>query len=140
MKRSILLLVVAITGANFHATLFLTPVVMIPIFFFVIGWSLMVSSLTVFFRDLQYILDILLGAAFYLTPIIYEPSQLPLRFQWIVHINPMARFVWLFRQAVYHGHVPALHTYAIALGTGLTMCLAGWIVFHKTEREFLYWF
>ncbi|MBS1986160.1 MAG: ABC transporter permease [Bdellovibrionales bacterium] len=134
-----LMLVVLITGAPIHSTLLLVPVAILPLLLFASGWAMMVSALSVFFRDLQYILEIFLGAMFYLTPILYEAERLPARAQWIVSLNPMAKFIHLFRTVVFYGQVPQLHVWVSAMAMGLAMLTLGWVIFQRLQRNFIYW-
>lgn len=53
-----------------------------------IGVAFIVSSLTVYFRDLLHILGILMQLLFYATPIVYAVDSVPANLQWIVKINP----------------------------------------------------
>jgi ABC-type polysaccharide/polyol phosphate export permease len=133
------LLVVLVTRAPLHWEMLLLPVVLLPLVLFAAGWSMLVSSLCVFFRDLQYMLDIGLQALFYLTPILYDPTSLPGKAAWIVQVNPMAKFIHLVRNALYSGEIPNLQTYAVAMGMGLVMFLIGWISFQRSQRKFIYW-
>lgn len=134
-----LLIVMIVSRTPFHFTILLVPVAMIPAFLFCMGWAMMVSALAVFFRDLQYILEIALGALFYLTPILYEPAALPEKVRWIVSLNPIAKFIFLFRQVVYIGELPEVQTYLVALATGLVMFLIGWVIFQRLQKRFIYW-
>lgn len=134
-----LMLVMIFSRTPFHWTIFLAPLSLLPLILFSMGWAMMVSALSVFFRDLQYILDIALGALFYLTPILYAPSALPDNVRWIVSLNPLAKFIFLFRQVVYVGELPELQTYLVALATGGVVFLLGWIVFQRLQRKFIYW-
>lgn len=134
-----LMLVVLFSGAPFHWTLFLVPLEIIPLVLFCAGWAMAAASFGVFFRDIQYILEIFLGAMFYLTPILYEPDKLPAKAQWIVSVNPMAKFIHLFRNVVYYGELPLWRVYFISLGIGAAMFLAGWVVFQRLQRKFVYW-
>lgn len=134
-----LMLVILVTGAPFHATLILAPFILLPLVLFAAGWAMLVSALGVFFRDLQYLLEVFLGAMFYLTPILYRAEQVPARFQWLVSINPMAKFIHLFRAVVYYGELPFGRVYFVATLMGLGTFLLGWVVFQKLQRKFIYW-
>lgn len=147
-----LLLVILVTRAPIHWTILLVPVMLVPPALFCLGWAMMVSAFGVFFRDLQYILEIFLGAMFYMTPILWKPEQLPAVIhtkirgevfdwspEWIVSLNPMAKYIHLFRSVVYHGEIPGLRVYGIALGMGFFMFVLGWVVFQKLQRKFVYW-
>ncbi len=135
-----LLVVILITGAPVHKTLFFTPLMMLPLFLFALGWAMMVSAFNVFFRDIQYIMDIALNALFYLTPILYDPSVIPEQYRWIVSWNPLGKFIFLFRSVVYTGELPLMRTYMICLGMGLVMLVTGWVIFQRCQRKFVYWF
>jgi ABC-type polysaccharide/polyol phosphate export permease len=134
-----LLIVMAISGAPFHWTLLLTPVMLLPLLIFSLGWAMLVSALSVFFRDIQYILEIGLGALFYITPIIYEAKVIPDQVGWIVSWNPLAKFIHLFRSATYSGSLPPLQTYLIAMLIALAMFAIGWITFQRLQKRFVYW-
>jgi ABC-2 type transport system permease protein len=131
--------VVLVTRAPLHWEMLLLPVVLLPLVLFAAGWSMLVSSLCVFFRDLQYMLDIGLQALFYLTPILYDPRSLPDKAAWIVQVNPLAKFVHLVRNALYSGEVPDPQTYAVAMLMGAGMFLLGWICFQRLQRKYVYW-
>jgi ABC-2 type transport system permease protein len=132
-------LVVLITRAPLHGEMRLLPLVLIPLLLFAAGWSMLVSSLCVFFRDLQYMLDIGLQAVFYLTPILYDPKSLPAKASWIVQVNPIAKFIHLVRNALYSGEWPDPQTYMVALAMGVFMFLVGWVAFQRLQRKFIYW-
>ncbi len=134
-----LLLVMAVSGAPFHWTLVLTPLVLIPMILFCLGWAMACSALSVFFRDLGYILEIGLQALFYLTPILYQAESVPTRFQWILSFNPIAKYIHLFRSVVFSGELPDARVYLVSLGLGLLSFFVGWIVFQRLQRKFLYW-
>jgi ABC-type polysaccharide/polyol phosphate export systems, permease component len=51
------------------------------------------SALFVRFRDLSYIWDVILQAAFYATPILYPLSLIPPKYARILMLNPMAQII-----------------------------------------------
>lgn len=67
--------------ANFLPTMFLLPVLVFFHFLLNVGLALFVSCLNVFYEDVKYMVSMLLGIVFYLTPIMYlsEMVQLALR-------------------------------------------------------------
>ncbi len=101
-----------------------------------LGCAFLVSSLTVYVRDLNHIIGIFVQLMFYATPIVYAVSQVPEKFQWIVHLNPMAYIIEGYRNIFYYGTMPNFKGLAIALGMGLVLCLIGYAVFKKLEKRF----
>lgn len=90
-----------ITGTRISPHIYLLPVILILVFIFSYGVSLIISTLTVFFHDTKYIYDVLLMAWMYSTPIFYPESIIPERFRFILQVNPFYYFLNLFRSSLY---------------------------------------
>ena len=101
-----------------------------------IGVALIVSSLTVYFRDLLHLLGIVIQLLFYATPIVYAINSVPANLQWIVKINPMAYLIDSYRNIFYNKMPPNFQGLLIALGMGIVLCIAGYFIFKKLERRF----
>ena len=101
-----------------------------------IGVSFIVSSLTVYFRDLLHLLGIVIQLLFYATPIVYAINSVPANLQWIVKINPMAYLIDSYRNIFYNKMPPDFQGLLIALGMGIVLCIAGYFIFKKLERRF----
>lgn len=101
-----------------------------------IGVSLIVSSVTVYFRDLQHILGIIMQLLFYATPIVYSMDSVPSNFKWLVKINPMSYLIEAYRAIFYNKTRPSLHGLGIALIMGILLCVIGYLIFRKLERRF----
>lgn len=101
-----------------------------------IGISFITSGLTVYFRDLQHILGILIQLMFYATPIAYSIKAVPEDLQWIVKINPMSYLIDAYRDVFYNKVTPDFHGLGIALAMGCTYCLIGYFLFKKLEKRF----
>ena len=76
-----------------------------------IGVAFIVSSLTVYFRDLQHLLGIFMQLLFYATPIVYAISSVPAGLQWIVKINPMSYLIEGYRAIFYNRTMPDFKGY-----------------------------
>ncbi|MGH7237080.1 MAG: ABC transporter permease [Candidatus Saccharimonadales bacterium] len=72
--------------------LWLIPL-LLEMFVFSIGIAFLLSALFVKFRDVSYIWEVLLQAAFYATPILYPLTRVPHRFAKFLILNPMAQII-----------------------------------------------
>ncbi|MCX7910904.1 MAG: ABC transporter permease [Endomicrobia bacterium] len=90
---------------NFSYYLFLLPIAIILQFFFVSGMSLIISSINLFFRDLERLVVVFTNLLFYATPIIYSEEMVPLKYKIILSLNPMANFVILYRDLLLSNRV-----------------------------------
>jgi ABC-2 type transport system permease protein len=58
-----------------------------------IAWAFILSALYVRFRDLNYIWDVIMQAAFYAVPILYPLTLVPVEYARILALNPMAQII-----------------------------------------------
>ena len=68
----------------------------------VVGLSWLTSSVVIFFRDLRQIIAILLQFGFFLTPIFWSVTILPLKYQSIIRFNPVYYLVNGYRDSFIH--------------------------------------
>lgn len=101
-----------------------------------IGVALIVSSITVYFRDLQHILGIIMQLLFYATPIVYSMDSVPSNFKWLVKVNPMSYLIESYRAIFYNKTLPNFNDLGKALIMGIVFCIVGYFVFKKLEKRF----
>lgn len=126
-------------GTKLTFTLFLFPIPVIYCFLFSAGFSLILSALTVYFRDIMHLYGILLTIWIYLTPIIY-PEELIRNHTVIFSIikcNPMYYFVKYFRDVMMYNTVPTLMENLICILISLFTLLLGAFIFKKAEKKFI---
>lgn len=123
-------------GINFNALIFL-PLVMIIEYILALGIALIVSALTVYFRDLQHILGIITMAWMYLTPVMYSIDMVPEKYRKLFYINPMTPIIAAYRDILYSKQVPQLITLLHAIILGLVVIILGNILFSILQRNFV---
>ena len=117
------------------------PVVMVVEYVLCLGIALIVSSLTVYLRDLQYILGIFVMALQYMTPVMYGVDMVENSGagDWLIlifNLNPMTPIIKIYRQIIYYGEVPELGSLALALIIGIVFIVVGEVLFKKLQRGF----
>jgi len=68
--------------------------------------SLVASALNVFYRDIKYIVPLVVQLGMFLTPVIYSVSMVPARVRAFYMLNPMAVVIDGIRRVVLHGQPP----------------------------------
>lgn len=101
-----------------------------------IGIAFIVSSISVYVRDLIHILGIVTQLLFYATPIVYSLDQVPEKFSWVAKLNPMAYLIDSYRNIFYEGKMPNFQYLGIALAFAFGFCIVGYAIFKKLERRF----
>ena len=138
----VVFVVVIISGRGLNPlALLCLPVVMIVEYILCLGIALIVSSLTVYLRDLQYILGIFVMALQYLTPVMYgvDIVERSSAGKWLVmmfNLNPMTPIIKIYRQIIYYGEVPELGSLLIAVAVGVVFIVVGEILFKRLQKGF----
>jgi lipopolysaccharide transport system permease protein len=112
------------------------PVLILIQVVFVLGFSLILSSLNVFYRDVQQILEVLILIWFYLTPIFYTLSMIPQRFRHFYLLNPIAGLVTMYRAILFENQMPSYKVFLSALIVSLLTFLVGALVFRRYQFRF----
>ncbi|MCJ7691573.1 MAG: ABC transporter permease [Clostridiaceae bacterium] len=137
-----LFIVLAVLGYKFYMYLYLLPLVIFIQFFLATGFTLLVSSLNVFFRDIQHLVSIVMMVWFFATPIIYPIDMVPEKFRIILMFNPMTLFTMLYRNIFYYVkhkqgfEMPGLYAIVLGIGVSILIFLVGYFVFKKLEPRF----
>ncbi|MCO4754826.1 MAG: ABC transporter permease, partial [Bacteriovoracaceae bacterium] len=63
--------------------------------------NVLVSTLQVFFRDVQYVVQFGFSILYFLTPIFYPESLVPQQYQWIMKLNPIYAVIKPFQKSLW---------------------------------------
>jgi lipopolysaccharide transport system permease protein len=137
------LLAVALGRYPGPSWLFLLPALVL-VTIFSAGLALLFSSLTVFYRDMRHLTDILIQIWFYVTPVLYPMSFLEkVPYPWLRGLmlaNPATPIIRIFQEALYEGRAPTGAMWGgAALSTALVLAL-GLFVFLRREDEHIHHF
>ncbi len=112
------------------------PVLIVIQGILLVGLGLIVAALNVLFRDTAVILEVLLTAWFFLTPIFYDFTQiLPEAEAWMYRLNPMASIIRQYRTILYNQGRPGLLFDIRAGATALLVLVAGYAFFMAVNRR-----
>ncbi len=131
--------VIILTGTGLCVWHILLPFVVLCLFMFTLGMSLLLASIAVFLRDLFYIYGIITMIWTYLTPIMYDINVISPNLQIILKLNPMYHYVTFARTIILYHNVPTLFSFAVSFFSALVVLAVGVIVFRKTQDKFIYY-
>lgn len=132
-----LYVIIFVQRVPLNPTHFLIPVLYLMLALFSLGIGLILSSATVFFRDMQFIYNVLIVLWTYLTPLFYSADIIPERFMPLYTLNPMYHYVTFFRTLVLSAQVPAFSEFLWCMGYALGFLLLGTLIYHKTKKNFI---
>ena len=102
-----------------------------------LGFGLFITSLTVKYRDLIFLLQFGIQLAMYATPIVYPLSTVAPKYRWLIDLNPMTSIVEAFRYAFTGAGVFSWGALLYSFIFMSVVLAAGMIVFNRTERNFM---
>lgn len=142
----ILFAALVIFQSNFSPWLWLLPFVLLIQTIFTIGVALILSTLNVFYRDTSMIMEVVMLAWFFLTPVFYSTDMLPdsitllgvtLDPQRLLYIlNPMASLVNMYRDLLYWGYRTDLDFFLRTAVTAIAVLLFGAWFFRRYSDRF----
>lgn len=112
------------------------PLVLLAQYLLLIGVSLIVSSISVYVRDLQHLIGVALQLLFYATPIVYATDVIPTDFQWILHLNPMTYIINAYRDMFYTQTMVDVPALLILISISIGLCVIGYLIFNKLQKGF----
>jgi ABC-type polysaccharide/polyol phosphate export permease len=128
------------------AAVLMLPLIILFQVMLTLGMALLLATANVFFRDTQHILEIVLLAWFFLTPIFYPITVLPQSAQilgltvniqlWARRLNPMASLVASYRDVLYRGEPTGLDFFLRTFVTCLVVLVVGYLVFCRFSSVF----
>ena len=117
-------------------TMLLLPLVLIPLILLSCGLSFLAASLSVFFRDIQHLIGVIIQILFFMTPIFYPIQAIPEQYRWVMQINPLSSIVEQARTIFLYGKMLDWTMYGTGLLISLVIFQLGLVWFIKTKRGF----
>lgn len=132
-----LILTTLLTRAPITPAILLLPFSMICMLVFCIGMSFILSSAMVYFRDTQFLWNVLSMLWMYATPIFYPESILPQQLMPLFKMNPLYHFIRFTRGVILNGVSPEPKAYLLCLIAAFVPFVIGVVVFKKTQDRFV---
>jgi ABC-type polysaccharide/polyol phosphate export permease len=112
------------------------PLVMAVQFLFTLGIVFFLATYNVFFRDLRFIVQNILMALFFITPIMYDIKTVPARLQFIFSFNPITQLIYCYRDIFLYSNWPNWDRLGWVLVIALILVFFGAWVFENHRETF----
>jgi lipopolysaccharide transport system permease protein len=146
LALSVLFVMLLVFRVPLTRWLLLLPFVIATQLIFTLGLGFALAAANVFYRDTAMIMEVVLLAWFFVTPIFYPIDILPrdrlvLGLDLNIHrltyiLNPMASIISTYRVILYHGAPPAADFFVRTLATALATLVAGYLIFVRFSKVF----
>ena len=136
----ILITILIPAAPNFTPFLLFLPYVILVQFLFTMGFSFLISALTVHFRDIKDILTNVLTFWFFASPIIYSMNFEPIQkfpiFKLWLNLNPITHIIVGYHNTIYFGTMIRWKKLTATLLVALVFVVIGYTVFDKLRDSF----
>lgn len=146
LSLAVLFVALIIFQAHISPWLILLPVVILLHAALVLGLTLILSTLNVFYRDTLMVMDVVMLAWFFLTPVVYPIDALPEAYElfgltidvqrWVYILNPMASIISTYRDLLYWGYRTDLDFFIRTAITAFAILGFGYWFFKRYSPRF----
>jgi lipopolysaccharide transport system permease protein len=116
-------------------TVIFLPALIVLTLIATLGVGVLISALTVFYRDFRHVVPFLVQIFLFVTPVIYPATALSRRYQWVLALNPMFGVVPAYRSAIL-GRPWDFLNLGISAASGLGLFVLAVFYFRRMERHF----
>ena len=120
----------------FSWTILLAPLFIMLAACVAVAFGLVLATLNVRYRDVPYVVPVIIQLWLYVSPVIYATNGLPEKWARIVSLNPMNLVLSGFRWAVVGGTPPSAWQVVIALTVTAVAMAFGLVVFQRGQARF----
>jgi lipopolysaccharide transport system permease protein len=131
----VLAVVLLVTGVPLRPGLLWVPVLLLLLILFTTALGLFLSAAALFFRDVKYIVEVILTFAIFFTPVFYEVGLFG-RWAWVLLLNPVAPLLEGLGAAATGRPMPAAGWFVYAAVVSIGGCFASVAFFKKLEPYF----
>ena len=117
-------------------TYLLLPAVFIIHVVLMVGVAWILSSVTVYFRDLKDVMTVLGTLGLYLLPVVYLPTWVPEIFRPVIYANPLSYLIWVYQDIFYFGRIEHPWSWVISAALAIIVFSAGHRLFQRLKPMF----
>ena len=134
---SVLLVFILVRLHGVPLTALLVPFIVAPFVLFLLGASWFLMALGSFTRDVAHLMISIVPVMMFATPIFYSIDDVPARLRPIVHLNVVADYIEMLRDALIHGRAPNPYLYLGTLVVSLFVFRFGYRFFMRYKSIFV---
>ena len=132
----VLLLAQLILNQHVPITAVFFPVVLLPLVFGIMGLAWFLAAVGVYLRDISQVTGMFTTVMLFISAVFFPITSLPDRYQFWLHLNPLAVVIEKSRGVLIFGQMPSFISWALILGLGILMAWAGFAWFQMMRKGF----
>lgn len=136
IASSIYMLMLAYYRVVIAPVILFVPLILLIQIILIFGISLFGSAMMVFYRDIRFVIPLVLQVWMYLSPIIYPVDLVPLKFQTLYFLNPMAAIIESYRRVILYQQSPDWFYLGLAALISILTLVVSYRYFKTAEKKF----
>jgi lipopolysaccharide transport system permease protein len=132
----VLIPALVIFSAKISSTMYIFPLIILPLCALTLGLAWFLASFGVYIRDVGQVVTVLLQLLFFVSPVIYPLSAVPERFQLLARVNPLTTILENARRTLVWGQSLEWRWWVVVTIGSLLFMQFGYIWFMRTKRTF----
>jgi lipopolysaccharide transport system permease protein len=135
VAAGIVLIVFVVTRLGASWQLLWVPVLLLVTIALATGWALILSAACLFFRDVKYLVEVIITFAIFITPVFYDVEMFK---KWanLLMLNPLAPLIEGFDRCIVYGRAPDLPWLAYSSAVAFVSLVLGFYLFKRWEPAF----
>lgn len=146
---AVLVLVLPFLDVHLSLALLWVPLLLLLLLLFTVASSLFLSCANLFFRDVKYLVQVMLTFGIFFTPVLFDPAMMGHKLARLIMLNPLSPLLEGLRLAIVEQHnllVPLVSPEGVAIWTpAYLLYAAAWaliglaasaMIFHRSEFVF----
>jgi homopolymeric O-antigen transport system permease protein len=135
VASTVLGLFVLVLGVGVSVQLLWLPILFLALLMLVVGAAVLLSAAGLFFRDVKYLVEVLLTFAIFFVPVFFDASMMG-KWKTLILLNPVSPILDAISATVVRHHAPELGWLAYSLAFGTAFLVFAMSVFRKLEPYF----
>lgn len=135
---SCIIIVLFCLGSGIGVSIYILwlPVIALIQYIMLLGFSFILSSIEIYMRDIEHIVNFFVSMLFYVTPILFTPDTFPDGLAWIIRLNPLSYLMIAYRDIFFYQKNPGFNGLAIVFIFSVILFLIGYVIFEKLQKGF----
>lgn len=125
-----------ISGIGIGKSILVLPLIILMQYILQLGIAFILSAITVYVRDVEYLINVFMMLMFYMCPIVYSASMIPSNLLPLFKLNPMFHMIGYYRTILYDKQIPNMkHVFILFIACTFVLVL-GYFIFQKCKKRF----
>ncbi|NFH68122.1 ABC transporter permease [Clostridium botulinum] len=129
--------VMIFTNVEINKVIIIVIFPLISLFFIALGIGLLISTVNVFFRDMEHLYSVVLMIIMYMSAIFYSVDIISSKYQIILKLNPIFPIICAVRDCILNGKITSYDNWILCLIYPVIYMVIGLISFYKNQDKFI---